>query len=267
MIENKDCLEYLATLEDDSVDLVLVDPPYFEIMKNDWDNQWPTEIEYLGWCHAWTKECIRVLKPNRCFCVWGTTKTDTFLRYKLDVLNNIDSLYYQNWIIWSYDWGGRTKKTFPRKHEDCLVYSKGETFLFDADAVLIPYKMEKNIREGVIQNEKGKVPTDVWEMNNHTASLEYVNWHPTQKPLGLLERIIKAYTKEGDIVLDIFSGSGSTAIASDNTFRKFQGCELSKEYWEKSIERRKKWKNPHTETPLTSKSNLSDLFVFGENVK
>ena len=113
--ENKDCLEFLKSLDDESVDLVIVDPPYFEIIKDKWDNQWNSEQEYLDWCMEWTTECFRVLKPGRCFYVWGTTKQDTFLRYKLDVLNKQDNAHYQNWIIWHYDWGGRTKKNFARK--------------------------------------------------------------------------------------------------------------------------------------------------------
>ena len=98
-LENKDCLGLLAEIDDNSIDLVVVDPPYFEIVKNDWDNQWKSEQEYLEWCKEWTKECFRVLKPGRCFYVWGTTKTDTFLKYKLEVLNNIDNAHYHNWII------------------------------------------------------------------------------------------------------------------------------------------------------------------------
>ena len=235
-LKNQDCLEFLATLPSESVDLVLVDPPYFEIVKNGWDNQWKTEDDYLKWCKEWTNECYRVLKPNRCMCVWGTTKTDTFLRYKLEVLNPLD-MDYQNWIIWHYDWGGRTKKTFARKHEDLLVYSKGSEFLFDADAVRIPYKVKVNVRDTAVNNPLGKIPTDVWEKNNHTMSKEYVAWHPTQKPLVLLERLISAYTDINSVVLDCFSGSGSTAIAASNTNRNFIGCELSTEYHNKSIQR------------------------------
>lgn len=239
MILNLDCVEFLKGLDDTSIDMVLVDPPYFEIMKNDWDNQWKTEDEYLEWCREWVREAVRVLKPGGCFYVWGTTKTDTFLRFKLDVMNSFPELFYQNWIIWSYDWGGRTKKTFARKHEDCFMYSKGKEFLFNADDVRIPYKMAKSVRKGTELNDKGKIPTDVWPKNNHTTSKEYVGWHPTQKPIELLERIIKANTNEGDAVIDFFSGSGSTAIACDNTNRTFIGCEKSPEYYEKSIERRK----------------------------
>ena len=238
-LSQADCLEYLNTLEDSSVDLVVVDPPYFEIIKDSWDNQWESESAYLEWCHAWTAECFRVLKPGGCFYVWGTTKTDTFLKYKLGVLNNIPEATYQNWIIWAYDWGGRTKKKFPRKHEDLLMYSKGKDFPFYADDIRVPYKMAKSVRQGVELNALGKIPTDVWTKNNHTTSKEYAGWHPTQKPIALLERIIKAHTQPGEVVLDCFSGSGSTMIAAQNTGRSFVGCEFDKEYYDKSLERLK----------------------------
>lgn len=283
MLENKDCLDYLQTLDDNSVDLILTDPPYFEIVKNEWDNQWKTEQEYLDWCKEWTSECVRVLKPERCLYVWGTTKTDTFLKYKINVLNSFKELKYQNWIIWSYDWGGRPRNNFARKHEDLLMYSKGKNFLFNAEDVCIEravktnmglerkknllkkkilgkeftdkdnnswktYRFDKlepsdyqskldELEQKAIKFANGKIPTDVWNKNNHTTSKEYCNWHPTQKPLELLERVIKANTNKGDIVLDIFSGSGSTAIATKNTGRIFYGCEKDKNYYEKSLDR------------------------------
>mgnify|MGYP001440188937 FL=1 len=236
-LRNADCIEYLSELENESVDLVVVDPPYFEIVKNDWDNQWESEQDYLEWCSAWTAECFRVLKPGGCFYVWGTTKTDTFLKYKLGVLNEMDDAHYQNWIIWAYDWGGRTKKKFPRKHEDLLMYSKGKEFPFYADDIRVPYKMAKSVRQGVQLNALGKIPTDVWTKNNHTTSKEYAGWHPTQKPIILLERIIKAHTQPGEVVLDCFSGSGSTMIAAHNTGRSFVGCEVDSDYYNKSLER------------------------------
>lgn len=83
MIANEDCLEFLKKLPDESVNLVLIDPPYFRISSEEWDNQWETEEQYLQWCRSWTLEATRVLKQGGCFYVWGTTKTDTFLRYKL----------------------------------------------------------------------------------------------------------------------------------------------------------------------------------------
>jgi DNA modification methylase len=281
--EHKDCLAFLKSLDDESVDLVIVDPPYFEIVKDSWDNQWNSEQEYLDWCEEWTTECFRVLKSGRCFYVWGTTKHDTFLRYKLNVLNEVKGATYQNWIIWHYDWGGRTKKNFARKHEDLLMYSKGKEFLFNADDVLEEravktnmglqrkmnllkkkiaghsfdekdqkswgtYRFDKldsseygtvlqQLQEKNTKFEKGKIPTDVWKKNNHTTSKEYAGWHPTQKPVALLERIIKANSNEGDVVLDVFNGSGSTTIACNRTGRTFWGCEFDKEYYDKSLVR------------------------------
>jgi site-specific DNA-methyltransferase (adenine-specific) len=180
------------------------------------------------------------MKPETCFYVWGTTKTDTFLKYKLNTLNEIPGAVYQNWIIWAYDWGGRTKKKFPRKHEDILMYSKGKEFPFYSDDIRVPYKMAKNVRSGASNNPLGKIPTDVWTKNNHTTSKEYAGWHSTQKPIALLERIIKAHTKPGDVVVDCFSGAGSTMIACNNLGRDFRGCEFDKEYVDKSLERLEK---------------------------
>jgi DNA modification methylase len=241
MLVNEDCLKYLSKIKCNSVDLVLTDPPYFIGFDGGkgWDSQWKSEEDYLEWCSAWTKECYRVLKPERIFAVFGTLKTDTFVKYKLSVLNKIENFVGQNELIWSYNWGGRSKENFARKHEYVWCYSKGKKFLFNADDVRTERKQKVNIRTGE-EFEKGTIPTCVWEKNNHTCSKEYVNWHPTQKPLFILERIIKAYTNEKDTVLDIFSGSGSTMIASNLSKRKFIGCEMSKEYYAKSLQRMKK---------------------------
>jgi DNA modification methylase len=171
--------------------------------------------------------------------VFGTLKTDTFLRYKLNILEET-SLVSQNEIIWSYNWGGRTKANFARKHELAWCYSKGNSFLFNADDVRVERKLKSNPRTGK-PFDKGTIPTCVWEKNNHTTSREYVKWHPTQKPLMVLERLVRGYTNPGDTVLDIFSGSGSTAIACDRTDRLFVGCELDPDYYKLSLKRREEF--------------------------
>jgi len=235
-IINMDCLRYLRTVPDKSVDLVLTDPPYnigFDGGKG-WD-KWKTETEYLDWCMNWSRECIRVLKDNRMFVVWGTLKTDTFIKYKTN-LNRIENIYSQNEIIWSYNWGGRTKKNFARKHEYAWCYSKGKEFLFNADDVRVERKVSKNLRTGK-KYTKGTIPTCVWEKNNHTTSKDYCNWHPTTKNLDILQRIIKGYTNENDLVLDPFMGSGSTAIACKLSNRDYMGCELNQEFVSKATER------------------------------
>ena len=245
MLSNQDCLKFLTTIDTDSVDLVLTDPPYFIGFDGGkgWDSQWSSEAEYLHWCAQWTKECERVLKHNRMLIVFGTLKTDTFLKYKLDVLNTQTSLYPQNEIIWSYNWGGRTKKNFARKHEYAWCYSKGPEFLFNADDVRIERKVKKNLRTGE-PHTKGTIPTSVWEHNNHTTSADHCGWHPTTKNLTVLERMIRAYTNPNDVVLDCFMGSGSTAIASERTGRQWLGCEKDPDYFQLTTTRINGTKHP-----------------------
>jgi DNA modification methylase len=193
--KNIDCLEFLESIPDESVDLILTDPPYYIGYDGGkgWDTQWKSDSDYLSWCESWTKQCFRVLKPNRMMCVFGTLKYDNFLHYKLDVLNKIPDLYSQNEIVWSYNWGGRSKSNFARKHEYIWCYSKTPKFLFNEDEIRIGRKQKINIRTGK-EFEKGTIPTCVWEKNNHTTSKEYCDWHPTQKPISILERFIQAYT-------------------------------------------------------------------------
>lgn len=237
-LQNKDCLDFVREIKDESVDLVLTDPPYFIGYDGGkgWDSQWENEQQYLTWCQEWSQECARILKPNRMMIVFGTLKTDTFLRYKLNVLNQLPNMYPQNEIIWSYNWGGRSKANFARKHEYAWCYSKNKEFMFNPDNIRIERKQKINIRTG-LPFEGGTIPTCVWEKNNHTTSKEYCGWHPTQKPIEILSRMIQAYTNEGDVVADLFSGSGSTMIACQNTKREFTGSEIDLEYYEKSLQR------------------------------
>ena len=244
-ITNKDCLKYLKTIPDNSVDLVLTDPPYnigFDGGKG-WDS-WKTDREYIMWCMEWTKECIRVLKDNRMFVVWGTLKTESFLLYKL-ALNRTKGIYPQNEIIWSYNWGGRSSSNFARKHEYAWCYSTGEKFLFNGDDVRVDRKVKNNLRNGK-NYTKGTIPTCVWEKNNHTTSKDYCGWHPTTKNLDILERIIRAYSNENDLILDPFMGSGSTAIACKLSNRHYIGCELDKEYITKARKRIKSYDRINT---------------------
>lgn len=248
---NEDCLSFLGKQDSESVDHINCDPPYNIGYDggDDWDT-FSSEEEYLRWSEKWINECARILKPNRMMCVWGTQKNDLFLRLKLEILNKT-GLVSQNPIHWSYNWGGRTKKNFPHKNETAWCYSKGSEFLFNSEAVEIERKMEINIRTGE-KYTNGTIPTTIWEGNLATTSLEAKesNFHPTVKPQFVLQRMIRAYTKENEIVLDCFSGSGSTAIAALETNRNFIGCEIHEKYYHSSIERIKKH----------DKSSLCDFF-------
>ena len=236
-ITKKDCLKYLETIPDNSIDLIITDPPYFIGFDGGegWDSQWKTERDYLKWCNHWTNHLVRVLKPNRMMIVWGTLKTDTFLKYKL-MLSLFDELRSQNEIVWSYNWGGRTKNNFARKHEYAWCYSKGDNFLFNDNEIRVERKVKKNLRTGK-DHTQGTIPTCIWEKNNHATSKDHCGWHPTTKNLEILSRMIKAYSNENDTILDIFMGSGSTAIACKLTNRNYIGCETNNNYIKLSKER------------------------------
>jgi len=229
-ITKKDCLQYLKTVDSNSVDLIITDPPYFIGFDGGegWDKQWKTERDYLKWCCQWTNELVRVLKDDRMMIVWGTLKTDTFLKYKL-MLSLTNELRPQNEIVWSYNWGGRAKNNFARKHEYAWCYSKGDNFLFNDSDIRVERKVKKNLRTGK-DHTQGTIPTCVWEKNNHTTSKDHCGWHPTTKNLEILQRMIKAYSNENDTILDIFMGSGSTAIACKLTNRNYIGCETNNKY-------------------------------------
>jgi adenine-specific DNA-methyltransferase len=244
-LENKDCLEFIKTLEDNSVHHINCDPPYnigYDGGK-DWDT-FESDDHYLNWCKQWIEECARVLNPEGMLCIWGTQKNDLFFRLKLEVLNNVKGLYSQSAIHWSYNWGGRPKNNFSHKFETCWMYSKGKSFVFNSDDIRIERKMKKNIRTGQ-DFEKGTIPTTIWEGNLSTVSKEAREsaFHPTVKPQFVLQRIIRAYTNPGDTVLDLFSGSGSTMIASYETQRNFIGCEVDEEYCRLSLERLQQYQN------------------------
>lgn len=241
-LTNQDCLGFLSSLSDESVGLVIADPPYnigFDGGRG-WDKKRP-ETEWVEWCLSWTKECARTLMPGRMLVVWGTLKdSNQFMKYKIAVDDDavLSSLLVpENEIVWSYNWGGRSKRNFARKHEYAWCWRKaGAELLFHADDVRVERKMQVNPRNGK-KYEKGTIPTCVWEKNNHTTSADFCGWHPTTKNIELLQRMVRAWSNEGDLVVDPFSGSGSTAIAALREGRRFSGCEIDEEYVRKSLER------------------------------
>jgi len=244
-IRNQDCVDFLKSLPDNSVGHINADPPYN--IGYDGGDSWDTfesEAAYLEWCSVWIAECARVLKPGRMMCVWGTQKSDTFFRLKLDVLNRTE-LTAQSAIHWSYNWGGRPRNNFASKIETAWCYSKGRDFYFDRTRVEVPRKMPINVRTGKAYTN-GTIPTTVWEGNIATVSKEAQEskFHPTVKPQFVLQRMINAYCPLDETVLDPFSGSGSTAVACVNTGHDFVGCERNIEYHEKSIVRVNRHLNP-----------------------
>ena len=126
-----------------------------------------------------------------------------------------------NEIIWAYDYGGKSKSRWPAKHDTILVYVKNAaTYFFDSTSV----DREPYMAPGLVTPEKvakGKLPTDVWWHTIVSPTGKEKTGYPTQKPLGILRRIIQASSKPGDTVLDFFGGSGTTAVAAASLDRKF----------------------------------------------
>lgn len=274
---NIDCIEGMRGLEDESVDLVVADPPYWKVVGEKWDYQWRTEEDYVKWSLEWFAEVSRVLRKGGTFYCFGYFRTLALL---VPHLHQLGFELRQQIII---DKGmksvsGRATKNykmFPNTTESILFMIKDnkqfiKPFLKSRQAVLGLKAKEINEALGVKSNGGGmwsiytgknvceQFPTkelwdklssildfdlpysklaqtynaqmgltDVW---NDIDFYEEVRYHPTQKPIKLIERLIYASSNEGDVVLDPFMGAGSTLIASRNLNRECIGFELDPHY-------------------------------------
>lgn len=230
-----DALEVLRTeVADNSVDLFFADPPY-NIGKNfnGHIEKWATEEAYLKWCYEWLDLCIKKLKPNGSFYVMTATQFmpyfDIFLRKKLDILSR---------VVWSYDSSGvQAKKYYGSMYEPILFCVKDkENYTFNANDILVEAKTGSkrkliDYRKAVptVYNTE-KVPGNVWDFARVRYRMDEYENHPTQKPIALMERIIKASSKEGDLVLDPFSGAFTTCAVAKKLNRKCIGIEMQDEY-------------------------------------
>ncbi|MFA4839280.1 MAG: adenine-specific DNA-methyltransferase [Candidatus Neomarinimicrobiota bacterium] len=229
-----DALEVLKELPDKFVDLIFADPPY-NIGKNfnGHIDKWSSEEDYLNWCYQWLDLCVRKLKPNGSFYVMTATQYmpffDIYLRKKIDVLSR---------VIWYYDSSGvQAKKYFGSMYEPILFCVKDkENYTFNMDAILVEAKT--GAKRKLIDYRKNppqvysseKVPGNVWEFPRVRYRMDEYENHPTQKPITLLERIIKASSNEGDLVLDPFSGTFTTSFVAKMLCRNSIGIELEEEY-------------------------------------
>ena len=240
----EDCLDLLKSLPDESVQLILIDPPYNLGLA-----EWDSFENYIDWASKWLNESYRVLSKSGSLVIFGGIQ---FQNKKSGDL--IDIIYHcrhntkfrlVNTVIWHYKNGMSAHRYFANRHEEVIWLTKTDKYYFDLDSVRIPYG-EKELQEALKDKRlipenvmKGKNPTNVWEIGRLNGnSLERVG-HPTQKPLRLLYRIILASTDEGDTILDPFSGSGTTGIAANLLGRNYIGIEQDKQFCELSLCRRK----------------------------
>lgn len=242
-----DNLDVLRTLDDESIDLIYIDPPFgtgtsrrldrivtgrgtssrtgfggrrydYEVVSSlAYDDSMRLE-EYLAFLHVRLVEMHRVLRADGSIYVHLDHHAVHHVRLLLDDVFGPDR--FLNEIIWAYDYGGRHRDRWPRKHDNILWYSKGTGWIFNRDAIdRIPY-----MAPGLVGPEKaarGKLPTDVWWMTIVPTSGSERTGYPTQKPEKLLERIIAASSRPGDLVADFFCGSGTTGVVARRLGRRY----------------------------------------------
>lgn len=234
----QDAVEFLKTLPDSSVQLVLIDPPYNLELES-----WDTFPNYLEWAKQWIDELYRVMTDSaNCVIFGGFQFQDLKQGDLLEILHytrHKTKLRLINLVVWYYKNGMSAHRYFANRHEEAIWLSKTKKYYFDLDAVRVPYDEESKkaalkdkrlIPENI---EKGKNPTNVWEIGRLNGNSAERVGHPTQKPKEIIRRFVKALSYEGSIVLDFFAGSGTTGavcieenrhsimVDSDNALKEY----------------------------------------------
>jgi site-specific DNA-methyltransferase (adenine-specific) len=251
-----DNLDVLRHVQDGSIDLVYVDPPFntgrrqarppLRTLRDDAGDRtgfggkrYRTErvgparsfddafADYLGFLEPRIREAHRVLKPTGSFYLHLDYREVHYAKVLADTVFGREA--FINEIVWAYDYGARTRRRWPAKHDDILFYARDpERYHFDADAVdRIPY-----MAPGLVGAEKaarGKLPTDTWWHTIVSPTGKEKLGYPTQKPLGILRRIVGASCPPGGVVLDFFAGSGTAGAAARELGRRFVMVDSSEE--------------------------------------
>lgn len=258
-----DVLEVLGSeIEDNSIDLIFADPPY-NIGKNfnGFKDKWEFESDYLEWSYSWLNLCVKKLKQNGSLYLMASTQSmpyfDLYLRERLTILSR---------IVWHYDSSGvQAKKFYGSLYEPILYCVKDKrNYTFNSSDILVEAKTG-SVRKLIdyrkatpsVYNSK-KVPGNVWEFPRVRYRMPEYEEHPTQKPTSLLERIIKASSNEGDVVLDIFSGTFTTSFVAKQLNRKSIGIELQEKYLQIGL-RRLQINPDESEEALISEVNSGEV--------
>ena len=236
-----DCFKFMKLIDDATIDLAIIDPPY-NMRKADWD-KFESEKSFYEFTCSWIAHLIPKLKPNGSLYVFNTPYNSAFiLQYLVS-----QGLYFQNWITWDKrDGMGAARRRFSNSQETIVFFTKGKKHVFNYDAVRVPYqstdRIEKEKTKGILKNgkrwfpnPKGRLCSEVWHITserhkNKVSGKVQKMEHITPKPLELIERIVKASSNKGDLVLDCFAGTGSTAIVAKKLKRNFLCCDAEKTY-------------------------------------
>lgn len=211
----EDAVGFLKKIPDSSVQLVLVDPPY-NLELDIWDKF----DNYLDWAKQWLNEIYRILNDSgNCVIFGGFQYQDLKKGDLLEILHytrHNTPLRFVNLIVWHYKNGMSAHRFFANRYEEIIWLSKTKQYYFDLDSVRVPYDFgakqaalrDKRLNPDNI--EKGKNPTNVWEIPRLNGNSKERVGHPTQKPLEVVRRFVKSLSYPNSLVLDFFSGSGTT---------------------------------------------------------
>ncbi len=228
-IKAGDALTLFSQFPDHSVDLLIADPPY-NLSKNYGNNHDSESFEaYLDFSRKWLAEAHRVLKPDGTIYVFMGVQ---FISYLYDIMNRELGMVFNDWICWHYTQGMGRRIGFSPRHEDILMFHKSKKYTFNLDDVRVPQKYYR-----ARNNMRGANPGNVWQFSHVHYSNENRQNHPTQKPEGLMERMILASSNKGGMILDPFAGSGTTLRVCQQLGRSCIGFELNPAYVKMSQER------------------------------
>lgn len=244
-----DALQELQKLPDAVAQAIIADPPYFNVLENEaWDTQWKTATDYLAWCEAWVAESMRVLRDDGLAFIFGQLgkREHAFLH----LMSRLSQQHqFHDLIIWDRAVGyDERRDSFTPQYEMVLVLRKGEKAKFNKDAVRIPYDAatielylrDKRYKDKVARRkhlEAGKFATNILRVPSLKGASKEKCGHPSQKPVDLIEKLIACATDEGDLVIDPFLGSGTTAAAAKNLNRQWLGIERDPAYIQISEQR------------------------------
>jgi len=217
-----DASDELKKIRSNSADLIIADPPY-NLGKDYGNNHDMKEFdEYISFSLSWLEQAHRILKNSGTIYIFMGVR---FISYLYDILERNLGMYFNSWITWHYTQGiGKTRGFSPR-HDDILMFNKSENFKFNLDNIRVPQKYYRSRN-----NMRGANPGDVWQFSHIHYCNENREEHPTQKPEGLIERMILASSDEGDLILDPFAGSGTTLRVCQQLNRNCTGIEINPEY-------------------------------------
>jgi site-specific DNA-methyltransferase (adenine-specific) len=219
-VVQSDCLELLAKIPSGSVQLIVCDPPY-NIGMAGWDDR----PDYLPWARHWLREAERVLSRTGNLVIFGGLQyqgeagSGDLLTLMGDMRQH-SGMRLVNLIVWNYPQGVGAHRFFASRHEEIVWFGKTSRYFFDLDAVREPfdeqtrarYRRDKRLRAESV--EKGKNPGNVWRITRLNGNSKERVGHPTQKPREIVQRLVRALSYEGSVVLDFFAGSGvTTAVA------------------------------------------------------